>query len=176
MSDQARQSGGGDLAPSIALWRRAIEDGAIVSELEGIYAQVGAEIEARGPACWASGRCCNFEKVGHRLYTTGLEAAYTLRMTSLGRNLTRERVDGALTRGGCPFQEKNLCGVHPGRPLGCRVFFCDRSAQVWQHELSERGLGLIRGLHDRHGVPYLYAEWRYLLGEMVGERAGEAAG
>jgi hypothetical protein len=53
--------------------------------------------------------------------------------------------------------------VHAIRPLGCRIYFCDRSAQDWQHELSERLIADIRGLHDRHGVEYRYAEWRGLL-------------
>ena len=55
----------------------------IAHALERIYASVAQEITARAPACWASGRCCNFAKAGHRLYVTGLEAAYALHHRAL---------------------------------------------------------------------------------------------
>jgi Fe-S-cluster containining protein len=72
-------------------------------------------------------------------------------------------VDEALARGGCPFQVRNLCGVHESKPLGCRVYFCDASAEKWQQDLSERLLGDLRAIHDRHGVEYRYGEWRVML-------------
>lgn len=142
-------------------WAAAAADPAIAADLEAVYAYIAAAVETRGPACWASGRCCHFEKAGHRLYVTGLEAAYTLQRA--GVPLTRERIDRARADGGCPFQEQNRCGVHPARPLGCRVYFCDRTAQTWQQDLSERALSMIREIHNRRGVPYQYAEWRALL-------------
>lgn len=142
-------------------WLLAVEAPAIVSSLEAIYAAVAVEIARRGPSCWASGRCCNFKRTGHLLYVTGLEAAYTVR--HLNEPLTPVRIDAALVEGGCPLQSANLCGVHPIRPLGCRVYFCDRSAQEWQQDLYERHLGQVRDLHDQHGIDYRYAEWRALL-------------
>lgn len=154
-----------------AEWLRLALEPEIAAELEEIYAEVAREIGARGPACWASGRCCNFEKTGHRLYTTGLEAAYTvarLGMLAQPRGLAAADVERARAAGGCPFQEGNLCGVHGVRPLGCRVYFCDRSAQEWQFELTERGMARVRELHDRRGIVYAYAEWRVLLEAMAG--------
>jgi hypothetical protein len=59
-------------------WIANARDAGVSARLEAIYAGVAREIEARAPACWASGRCCNFDKAGHLLYVTGLEAAYTL--------------------------------------------------------------------------------------------------
>jgi hypothetical protein len=53
--------------------------------------------------------------------------------------------------------------VHTIKPLGCRVYFCDPTAQGWQQELSERTLAMVRAIHERHGVPYRYGEWRGLL-------------
>lgn len=159
-----------EIAALVPRWLDALRDPAVVADLEQVYALLARDIAARGPACWASGRCCNFERAGHRLYTTGLEAAYTA--SRAGAGLTPDRVALAISRGNCPYQSKNLCGVHPDRPLGCRVYFCDRSAQQWQHELSEHGLAAIRDLHDRHGVPYLYAEWRTLLAGFASESAG----
>jgi Fe-S-cluster containining protein len=153
-----------------AAWLAAARDEGVALELESIYAYTAAAIEARGPACWASGRCCNFEAVGHRLYTTGLEAAYTvsrLAEQAAAPALTPASLEAALARGGCPFQVANLCGVHTIKPLGCRVYFCDRSAQEWQMDLSERTLGRLKTLHERHGIEYRYGEWRAMLGMFV---------
>lgn len=63
-------------------WLEAASDATIASALEAIYARAAAEVGRHGPVCRSSGRCCNFEKWGHRLYVTGLEVAYTL--TRLG--------------------------------------------------------------------------------------------
>jgi Fe-S-cluster containining protein len=160
-----------ELAITSAWLDHAAVGSAASAELEGIYARASAEIAGRGPACWASGRCCNFAKAGHRLYVTGLEAAYCVRRLEPAMALTREGIAIAREGGGCPFQVANLCGVHAIKPLGCRVYFCDRSAQGWQGELTERLLGEIRGVHERHGLGYRYGEWREML-----ERVGAAMG
>lgn len=162
-------------------WRAAIHTPELRRELEDVYTSTATEIAARGPACWASGRCCNFDRAGHRLYVTGLEAAYcveglravpmpaqTATLTVLGAashppRLTRESLEHARALGGCPFQLANLCGVHAIKPLGCRVYFCDQSAQRWQEDLSERMLARIKSLHERHHVEYRYGEWRGML-------------
>jgi Fe-S-cluster containining protein len=157
-----------DIARStIEAWQRAADDSAIAAELEAVYAMVADQIEARGPACWASGRCCNFDAAGHRLYVTGLEAAYTVARLEPSQALTQEALDAARACGGCPFQQANLCGVHSIKPMGCRVYFCDESAQQWQHDVSERAMAMIRSIHERHGVEYVYAEWRALLGALI---------
>lgn len=160
----------GDLAGLAASWVAAAREERIAAALEAVYAGVARDVEVRGPVCWASGRCCNFERAGHRLYVTGLEAAYTavraVRAIDGNRGpwpLTVLDVDRARTGGGCPYQEGNLCGAHAARPLGCRVYFCDRSAQAWQHGLSERAMAEVRALHDGHGVAYRYGEWRGML-------------
>jgi len=154
-----------------AHWLRAARDEAVALELESIYAYMSAAIEARGPACWASGRCCNFDAAGHRLFATGLEAAYTivrLPEDPAAPALTSLTLESALARGGCPFQRANLCAVHGIKPLGCRVYFCDRSAPEWQRELSERALDRLKALHERHNVVYRYGEWREMLGMFLG--------
>jgi Fe-S-cluster containining protein len=158
-----------DAAHLVPAWLAAAGDERIAAELEGVYEFVAAAIESRGPACWASGRCCNFEAAGHRLYVTGLEAAYTLARLPTGTTgvppvaLTPDALSAALARGGCPFQLANLCGIHAIKPLGCRVYFCDRSAQQWQEELSESMLAQIRAIHARHAIEYRYAEWCRML-------------
>lgn len=145
-------------------WLTAARDARIAAELEAVYAYIAAAIESRGPACWASGRCCNFDAAGHRLYTTGLETAYMVARLEAPSRLSHETLAAALARGGCPFQTDNLCGVHLIKPLGCRVYFCDRSAQTWQQDLTERALSQVRAIHDRHALEYRYGEWRGMLG------------
>ncbi|MDB5297503.1 MAG: hypothetical protein JWO31_3486, partial [Phycisphaerales bacterium] len=69
---------------------------------------------------------------------------------------------------GCPYQVGGRCGVHPARPFGCRIFFCDATADVWQQEQYESFHAEIRRLHDRFGVPYHYVEWREGLRAVAG--------
>jgi Fe-S-cluster containining protein len=76
-------------------------------------------------------------------------------------------IDAARERGDCPYLEGNLCGAHGTKPLGCRVYFCDATAQDWQHELTERALRDIRALHEQFSVPYVYDEWRRQLARCV---------
>lgn len=166
-------------------WLIAARTPVIAGALEGIYADVAREVEARGPACWASGRCCNFRETGHLLYVTGLEAGYCVARMKIELTLAPRpgEAQGVVVRlpvlsagdleaarigGGCPFQDENLCVAHTIKPLGCRVYFCDRSAQEWQRDLSERMLERIRAVHDEHGVEYRYGEWRGMLGRFVG--------
>ena len=162
-------------------WFEAIQRPSVRAALQGVYDMASREIGARGPACWASGRCCNFESAGHRLYVTGLEAAFVLANRDAfelrdgsdphahpARSvLSLQQLSDARAAGGCPFQRANLCGVHLIKPLGCRVYFCDRSAQQWQHDLSERLIGAIRAIHDEHAIVYRYAEWRDMLERCV---------
>lgn len=145
--------------------------------LETTYAEVTQAIAARGPACWASGRCCNFDRFGHGLYVTGLEAAYAIAKLPEIAGTRKENfpeprlrllvLEEAKQRGGCPFQISNLCSIHAIKPLGCRVYFCDRSAQEWQQDLSERLLARIRALHEQFSIEYRYGEWRQMLGQFA---------
>jgi Fe-S-cluster containining protein len=141
-------------------WIRAAADPAIAQELSVLFDRAAHAIAQRGPACWASGRCCNFDAAGHRLYATGLETAYCLLHAG---TISTDQLDAARARGGCPYQSLNLCQAHAHKPIGCRIYFCDRSAQAWQHELYESLLADLRAVHDRHHLPYLYAEWRSIL-------------
>jgi Fe-S-cluster containining protein len=185
-------------------WIEAARDETIRAELERVYSHVAAETLQRRPLCVASGRCCNFEKFGHRLYVTGLEAAYAVvslpmaaaagaggsvdadacapatrpadddrPMPVAPRSLVLPQIDAARERGDCPFLVDRLCSIHTIKPLGCRVYFCDTTAQVWQQDLSEVGLAMIRAIHDRHGIEYRYGEWRGML-EAVVAAAGSA--
>ncbi len=180
-------------------WLAAANDPATAAALEAIYTHASAEISRRGPTCWTSGKCCNFTAYGHRLYTTALEAAYTLtRLPPSPLSGSGDKGEGggegstpisssnppqpsappravaprppllplltpAQSQDACPFQVDKLCTVHAIRPMGCRVYFCDKTAQHWQHDLSEELLAEIRVLHDSSAIEYRYAEWRWLL-------------
>lgn len=158
------------------IWRAAVADATIDGALRRLYEALDAQIRGRGPICWTSGRCCNFDAMGHRLYVAGLEIAWLL------HRLPPPSLRGGAGEGGqphglngsaisltapCPFQRNNLCTVHALRPLGCRVFFCQRGTQAWQHDLYERFLSQLRHLHDAHGLPYRYLEWRAGLREAL---------
>lgn len=152
----------------IHAWLNAARDPTIAAILESIYSDLASEVSARGPSCWASGRCCNFDAAGHRLYVTGLEAAYTIvHLDPSHPSLTASTLSQAVDRGGCPFQITHLCGIHSIKPFACRVYFCDRSAQTWQNQLAERVHERIKTLHTTHAIPYRYAEWCTLLHDFL---------
>ncbi len=146
-------------------WLEAVRRPEVCQRLDAIYAMIADQVAARAPVCKASGRCCNFESYGHRLYVTGLEAAWcVVQLTPDNPGLTPNSVADALDRGGCPFQLGTLCGVHTIKPVGCRTYFCDPVAEGWQEDLTERAHGMVKALHAEADVPYRYMEWRAMLG------------
>jgi Fe-S-cluster containining protein len=167
-----------DLAQS---WLTFVSQPAVAAHLESIYGEAAAAIQARKPRCDASGRCCHFEAFGHRLYVTGLEAAYTLSRLPATSSpagvppvsttpqsvsppvLNLPLLHSARQSGACPFLRGTLCTVHAIKPLACRTYYCDPTAQEWQHDLTERLLARIRALHERHAIEYRYGEWRAML-------------
>jgi len=124
-----------------------------------VYEDLQREIDARRPRCDASGRCCRFEEFDHRLFVTTIELATFLYELETRDWPPREKWNGA----GCPFQVGGLCSVHPIRPYGCRIFFCDATAASWQHEQYERFHARLKRLHQELDVPYIYMEWRSAL-------------
>jgi Fe-S-cluster containining protein len=132
------------------------------AQIARIYAELQAKIDQRRPICIASGRCCKFEEYGHRLFVTTMEmASFVHELDASGKNLTDclTRWDGT----GCPFQVAKLCGVHPIRPFGCRIFFCDPTATEWQQEQYEAFHHDLKSLHETMRIPYFYVEWREAL-------------
>ncbi len=152
------------------IWRQAAEQPVVDAALRGLYERVAEAVQRQGPVCWASGRCCHFETYGHRLYVTGLEIAWVLQHVTKPTELIDvvPRVETTPEFDGCPFQQGHLCGMHAHRPLGCRLFFCQRGTDSWQHELYEIMLGQLRQIHDEFGLPYQYMEWRTGLREAGG--------
>ena len=136
--------------------------------IHALYGLVQQEIDRRRPACQQSGRCCRFDEFGHRLYVTTIELAVFIHEL---RQIEHSRPSSGLPIfnpvGGCHFQQAGLCSVHPIRPFGCRIFFCDPSAERWQEEQYEQFHGQIRSIHDDLGIPYFYVEWRRAVEECL---------
>lgn len=127
----------------------------LVQAVQQVYADLQEQIESRKPICVMSGKCCRFEEYGHRLYVTTVELGALL----AGALKSDRSWDGT----GCPFQQNKLCSVHTIRPFGCRIYFCDPTAQEWQQDLYERLHVRIKALHEQFGIPYHYLEWRQAL-------------
>ncbi|MEE2894345.1 MAG: hypothetical protein VX726_01260 [Planctomycetota bacterium] len=154
-------------------WFAALDRPDIEREIEEIHLEIAEAVRSIGPLCLASGQCCRFEAHGHRLYASGLEVARCLAICrSEGRGITPEDVARAVEQGGCPWQVGRLCTARDGRPTGCRVYFCDPRAAEVVPELAERAHARIKSLHERHGIPYAYGEWRMMLETVL---TGESA-
>jgi Fe-S-cluster containining protein len=134
------------------------------AQVEQIYTDLAQEIENRKPRCILSGRCCHFEAFGHRLYVTTAELATFLHGFE-HHNQSPQLADSikTWTGQGCPFQLNKLCGVHPLRPFGCRIYFCDETSTDWQNQTYEIFHARLKQLHEELSIPYFYTEWRTAL-------------
>ena len=75
--------------------------------------------------------------------------------------------DASAANQSCPFQKDGMCTTREGRPLGCRVFFCESADEGWQSELTEWALARLRKMHEQFDVAYSYTEWLAALDELV---------
>jgi len=118
--------------------------------LARLYRELDARIAALGPVCQLSGRCCRFREYGHRLYLSSLEAAYLLDQAPPP---VRPLDDGAR----CPWQDDlGHCQARSGRPLACRVYFCDPNFEGQAEPLSEAFLRQLKTFADEAGLPWDY--------------------
>ncbi len=133
----------------------------VKSALQALHEHAANVTALHRPICLASGRCCNFKTHDHILVVTGLEAAWTLRNSK--RIVTAEAAEAAVFTGACVFLTGNQCSIHEARPTGCRSYFCDKGDETWQAKLAETMHRSIRQLHDELNIPYLCAEWGWLV-------------
>ncbi len=119
------------------------------SDLRALYADFDRETAAVSPVCRASGRCCDFDVWGHTLFASRLEVDLLLAESGLRSFDPATRL--------CPFWKERKCTARSPRPLGCRAFFCDEAKTEAMGELHERFLSRLKGIHDRHGIPWRYA-------------------
>jgi Fe-S-cluster containining protein len=119
--------------------------------LQGVYADVDAEVARQTPVCAISGRCCRFEEYGHTLFVSSPEFALLLADAPAP---SRPLDDGAT----CPWQDdRGRCSARGARPLGCRVYFCDPDFQEKAPEIAEAGIARLKRLVDEKGLPWDYA-------------------
>jgi len=140
----------------------------LLRELEVLFGELDRRVAAHQPVCRNRGACCKFGAFGHKLYVTTLELAYfhakhperfplAVADSSPRDSSTEHNTDSQNHT--CPFQENGLCTTREGRPVGCRVFFCESAGEDWQGEITEWALAQLRELHERFGVSYSYVEW-----------------
>lgn len=130
-------------SPSPPSWWTA----ALRQELEAIYRQVDAEVQATGVTCWVRGLCCDFEKLEHVLYASSIELAFA-----------EEALPPGLEPAGrlCPFWRDRLCTLRERRPLGCRTYFCDARGRDRREDIYERYYDRLKALARRLGLPWTY--------------------
>src|SRR5437868_5530411 len=127
-----------------------------------LYREVDRAVQAAGPVCVASGRCCRFKEYGHTLFVSSLEADVLL--------ANAPSFEQPVTSDFCPFQEENLCTAREPRPLGCRVYYCDLDYQETGNRLSERFLRQLKALASEFGVEWRYAPLHTFLNGAPGQR------
>jgi uncharacterized protein len=121
------------------------------AELERVYADLEAELPRYKFVCVASGDCCDFDAFGHRLYVTTLEAEHFL------RNSPRQRANQNPRH--CPaWGADRTCKARAGRMLGCRTFYCGDHKNGDPNEIYERYYRRVKDIHERHGLPFRYAD------------------
>ena len=130
---------------------------AFTAAMRDFYEAVDASIASHQPLCINRGDCCKFATFGHRLYVTDVELKYFV----CGE--PARPVD--LAAGACPYQEAGRCTARTHRPLGCRIYFCDESAQGWQGVEYERYLERLKDIGRRFDIHYRYREWLSALAE-----------
>src|SRR6266852_4020477 len=124
---------------AVELHRRVLE----------LYREVDQAVQAAGPVCVASGRCCRFKEYGHTLFLCNLEAEVLLAHAP--------PYEQPVTADFCPFQKDNLCTAREPRPLGCRIYFCDPNYQETAQRISEDSIRRLKELANEFEVDWQYA-------------------
>ena len=173
--------------------QKASTNPALLAELDAFFAQLDQRIADHQPVCRNRGACCKFGAFGHKLYVTTLELAYfrarhadrlqeqDLQSAQKDQGAASFSLRGLATienaataNQSCPFQREGMCTTREGRPLGCRVFFCESADEGWQSELTEWALARLREMHERFDVPYVYSEWLTALARMTDSASGSS--
>lgn len=124
-----------------------------------IYRDADREVQAAGPVCVASGRCCRFKEWGHVLFLSNLEADVLLASAPA----YEQPVPDAF----CPFQKDQLCTAREPRPLACRVYFCDPNYQDTASRITEKYLRRLKDLAEESNVPWCYAPLHHFLNHTI---------
>lgn len=136
----------------------------LIDAIGELYADLERELNVLNPACEASGRCCDFPNFDHTLFCTTVEAERLFHLHPF------EQAQGQ--RGGelCPYWVERRCTAREGRPLGCRVFYCD---EAYQEAHSQR---IYESYHQRlskliadAGLEYAYVPMVSAINRKVAE-------
>jgi Fe-S-cluster containining protein len=134
--------------------------------LRALYAEVDQFVEKADPVCIMRGRCCQFEKAGHELYATGLEADFAAAESPVAPSPEGE--------GRCPYHVKGLCTAREARPLGCRTYFCDKRTTAVLEEAHDHFLSGIQKIEAMSNYPHSYARFPQQMKERGVGVEGEA--
>lgn len=118
--------------------------------LKSIYDSVDRIIAGLDLHCQQDGSCCRFGTSELRLFVTGLEVLY-LRY-KCGTSFPSVSMDQ------CPYLERDRCRAREGRPLGCRIYFCDPRFGLGAEAIYEKYHREIVLIHNNHDLIYNYQE------------------
>ena len=123
-------------------------DAAFRQRIAEIYRWLDSQINSAGltGGCKICGRCCDFEKSGHRLFISSPELIYL-----------PEGWLKPMPAGRCPFNEEGKCAVYDFRFAGCRIYYCSGDAD-FQSQLSERVLRRLKSVCRQFNIPYRYTD------------------
>lgn len=139
----------------------------VAAAVMDVYQAVDARVAGLGAACRACGSCCDFPRSGQVLFATALELDVLTAWAAAHRPLQADEAGAALRSGHCPFWRQGRCLARPARLLGCRTYFCDRSAAQTLQEACEESLRQVDALAARGGrVRWYGPAVEYLLGNM----------
>jgi Fe-S-cluster containining protein len=127
-------------------------------DLRALYAELDREVQSilqenQGADCRACGECCSFPPQGAVLYATAPERELLV---------LSPPPPGTHPDGSCPYLRETRCTARERRPVGCRAYFCSFAlppleAREACNALGEKALAEIRGIVERHGLPWDYA-------------------
>ena len=119
--------------------------------LDELYRDVDTLMEGQAFVCQGCGKCCHFETAEHILFASNLER----------ERLRRELPPPPETRNAspsrCPYQMNGReCTARGGRPLGCRLYFCeDRFERI--SVMGGHFHARLKEIHEEAGIPWDYA-------------------
>ncbi len=151
LEEQAGFERAAEVCPGIEEELDASRLAAAFGELEALYEKLEQVVARSRVVCLARGVCCRFEEAGHELFAGRLEVEY-----ALAQHPNPGQPEG---KGRCPYHLQGACTAREGRPLGCRVYFCDpdlTQAFEQEHELL---LAELREIEKRHDIPRTYARF-----------------
>ena len=150
-SARCKGIGEGDPIPAGEVERRAGLDEAM-EDLELLLQELDHEVRDLGARCWLSGDCCNFDEAGHRLFTSEIEARRFAKGVDVAARDPASRT--------CPALKDRRCTAREHRPLACRTYFCDPRFKDRVNDLTERYTTRLKWLHEKHGLPWDYRDFR----------------